>query len=97
MAGAAVRESATFAGRADQVREAPAFVGRLLGSSHPCRDVAVLQVSEMVTNSLLHGGSAGPGETDCEAITMAATGDLAAAEGPGGHEEGRRVQRAGCR
>jgi anti-sigma regulatory factor (Ser/Thr protein kinase) len=57
MAGAAVRESTTFAGRADQVREARAFVGRLLGPLHPCSDVAVLLVSEMVTNSLLHGGS----------------------------------------
>ena len=62
MAGAAVRESATFAGRTDQVREARAFVGRLLGPSHPCSDVAVLLASEMVTNSLLHGGSSGPGE-----------------------------------
>jgi hypothetical protein len=59
MAGAAVRESATFAGRADQVREARAFVGRLLGPSHPCGDVAVLLAREMMTNSLLHGGSAG--------------------------------------
>jgi len=62
MAGAAVRESMTFAGRADQVREARAFVGRLLGPSHPCGDVAVLLASEMMTNSLLHGGSAGQGE-----------------------------------
>lgn len=62
MAGTAVRESATFAGRADHVREARAFVGRLLGPSHPCGDVAVLLASEMVTNNLLHGGSAGPGE-----------------------------------
>jgi anti-sigma regulatory factor (Ser/Thr protein kinase) len=62
MTGAEVRESATFAGRPDQVREARAFVGRLLGPSHPCGDVAVLLASEMVTNSLLHGGSSGPGE-----------------------------------
>ena len=62
MAGVAVRESMTFAGRPDQVREARAFVARLLGPSHPCADVAVLLASEMVTNSLLHGGSAGPGE-----------------------------------
>jgi anti-sigma regulatory factor (Ser/Thr protein kinase) len=62
MAGAAVRESATFAGRADQVGEARAFVGRLLGPLHPCGDVAVLLASEMVTNSLLHGGSSVPGE-----------------------------------
>jgi anti-sigma regulatory factor (Ser/Thr protein kinase) len=62
MAGAAVRESATFAGRPDQVREARAFVCRLLGPSHPCGSVAVLLASEVVTNSLRHGGSAGPGE-----------------------------------
>ena len=34
---------------------------RLLGPSHPCGSVAVLLASEMVTNSLRHGGSAGPG------------------------------------
>ena len=62
MAGPAVRESATFAGRADQVREARTLVGRLLGPSHPCGDVAILLASEIMTNSLLHGGSAGPGE-----------------------------------
>ena len=61
MAGA-IRESAAFAGQPDQVREARAFVFRLLGPSHPCGDVAVLLASEMVTNSLRHGGSAGPGE-----------------------------------
>jgi hypothetical protein len=46
MAGAAVRESMTFAGRADQVREARAFVFRLLGPSHPSADVAVLLASD---------------------------------------------------
>jgi hypothetical protein len=61
VARVAVRESAAFAGRPDQVGEARAFVGRLLGPSHPCGDVAVLLASEMVTNSLLHGGS-GSGE-----------------------------------
>jgi hypothetical protein len=59
MAGAAVRESATFAGWADQMREARAFIGRLLGPSHPGGDVAVTLAIEMVTNSLLHGDSAG--------------------------------------
>jgi len=62
MVGAAVRESMTFAGRADQVREARAFVFRLLGPSHPSGDVAVLLASEVVTDCVLHGGSAGPGE-----------------------------------
>ena len=74
MAGAAVRESMTFAGRADQVREARVFVGRLLGPSHPCGDVAVLLVSEMVTNSLLHGGSAGPGEAVTVTVVAWAAG-----------------------
>ena len=69
MAGAAIRESATFAGRADQVREARAFVGRLLGPSHPCGDVAVLLASEMVTNSLLHGGS---GSVEAVTVTVVA-------------------------
>ena len=62
MAGAAVRESATFAGRPDQVREARVFAGRLVGPSHPCGDVAILLASELVTNSVRHGGSAVPGE-----------------------------------
>ena len=69
MAGTAVRESATFAGRADQVREARAFVFRLLGPSHPCGDVAVLLASEMVTNSLLHGGS---GSVEAVTVTVVA-------------------------
>jgi anti-sigma regulatory factor (Ser/Thr protein kinase) len=71
MAGAAVRESATFAGRVDQVREARAFVGHLLGPSYPCRDVAILLVSEMVTNSLLHGGS-GSGPEEAVTVTVVA-------------------------
>ena len=83
MAGAAVRESRTFAGRADQVREARAFVGCLLGPSHPCRDVAVLLVSEVVTNSLVHGGSAGAGET--VTVTVVAW------------DAGVRVEVAGCK
>jgi anti-sigma regulatory factor (Ser/Thr protein kinase) len=75
MAGVAVRESMTFAGRPDQVREARAFVGRLLGPSHPSRDVAVLLVSEMVTNSLLHGGSgSGPGEAVTVTVVVWAVG-----------------------
>jgi anti-sigma regulatory factor (Ser/Thr protein kinase) len=83
MAGAAVRESMTFAGRADQVREARAFVGCLLGASHPCRDVAVLLVSEVVTNSLLHGGSAGPGEAVTVTVVVS--------------DAGVRVEVAGCK
>ena len=73
MAGVAVRESAAFAGRPDQVREARAFVGRLLGPSHPCGDVAVLLASEMVTNSLLHGGS-GSGEAVTGTVVVSDAG-----------------------
>jgi anti-sigma regulatory factor (Ser/Thr protein kinase) len=38
------------------------FVARVLGPPHPFREVAILLASELVTNSLRHGGSAGPGE-----------------------------------
>jgi anti-sigma regulatory factor (Ser/Thr protein kinase) len=62
MAGLAVRESVTFAGRPDQVREARAFVARLLGPSHPRGDVVILLASELVTNSVRHGGAAVPTE-----------------------------------
>ena len=69
---AAVRASATFAGRPDRVREARAFVGRVLGPSHPSGEVAVLLASELVTNAVRHGGSGMPGE----AVTVTvATGD----------------------
>ena len=37
---------------------ARAFVGGVLGAGHPCVDVAVLLVSELVTNSVLHSGPA---------------------------------------
>jgi anti-sigma regulatory factor (Ser/Thr protein kinase) len=74
MARAAVRESATFAGRADQVREARVFVGGVLGPSHRCGDVAVLLASEMVTNSLLHGSSAGRGEVVTVSVVVCDAG-----------------------
>jgi anti-sigma regulatory factor (Ser/Thr protein kinase) len=43
---------------------------RLLGPSHPCGDVAVLLASELVANSLRHGGSAGPGEAVTVTVTV---------------------------
>jgi hypothetical protein len=82
MAGAVVRERATFAGRADQVREARAFVGRLLGPSHPCADVAVLLASEMVTNSVLHGDWAGPGEAVMFTVVVGDAGVRVEVTGP---------------
>jgi anti-sigma regulatory factor (Ser/Thr protein kinase) len=63
MAGAAVRESVTLAGRAERARAARAFVSEVLGSGHPCRDVAILLVSEVFSNSIRHSRSGDPGET----------------------------------
>jgi anti-sigma regulatory factor (Ser/Thr protein kinase) len=63
MAGRAVRETVTLAGRADRARLARAFVEGLLGSGHPCGDVAALLVGELFSNSLRHSGSGAPGET----------------------------------
>jgi anti-sigma regulatory factor (Ser/Thr protein kinase) len=74
MAEVAIRESATFAGRPDQVREARAFVFRLLGPSHPYADVAVLLASEVVTNSLIHGGSSVPGEAVTVTVVVGDSG-----------------------
>jgi len=71
MAGAAVRESVTLAGRADRARVARAFVGGLLGSGHPCGDTAVLLVSELFGNSVRHSGSGDPGETVTVAVRTA--------------------------
>jgi len=70
MAGAAVREAVTLAGRAERARVARAFVGGVLGPGHPCGDVAVLLVSELFANSVRHSGSGAPGET----VTVAVRG-----------------------
>ena len=63
MAGVAVRESVTVAGRAERARVARDFVSAVLGPRHPCGDDAVLLVSEVFGNSVRHSGSAAPGET----------------------------------
>ncbi len=63
MAGTAVRETATLAGRAERARVARAFVGGVLGSEHPCGVDAALLVSELFGNSLRHSQSGAPGET----------------------------------
>lgn len=52
-----------FEGRADQVRAARRLVADFLGSRSPLRDVAVLLVSEAVTNALLHSASGNEGGT----------------------------------
>ena len=51
-----------FPGRADQVREARQFLSRLLGS-FPATDDAVLCLSELASNAVLHSNSGKPGGT----------------------------------
>jgi anti-sigma regulatory factor (Ser/Thr protein kinase) len=63
MAGAAVRETVTLAGRPERARAARTFVSEVLGPGHPCGDVAVLLVSEIFGNSVRHSGSGAAGET----------------------------------
>ncbi len=68
MAGATVRETVTLAGRAERARAARSFVSEALGPGHPCRDDAVLLVSEVFSNSVRHGGSGTAGETVTVAV-----------------------------
>jgi len=71
MAGLAVRESVTLAGRAERAERARAarrFVGEILGPGHPSGDVAILLVSEVFGNSVRHSGSGAPGETVTVAV-----------------------------
>jgi anti-sigma regulatory factor (Ser/Thr protein kinase) len=68
MAGRAVRETVTLAGRAERARLARAFVEEVLGPGHPRGDVAALLVSELFSNSLRHSRSGGPGETVTVAV-----------------------------
>jgi hypothetical protein len=58
VSGVAVRESLTVPALPAQVRAARAFVQEALGPGHPCAGDAVLLVSELVTNSVRHSGSA---------------------------------------
>lgn len=62
-ASTAIRASLTVPGQPEQVHAARAFVGQTLGAVHPCGAIAVLLVSELVTNSVLHSDSRHPGKT----------------------------------
>lgn len=62
-ASTAIRASLTLPGQPEQVQAARAFVGKTLGPIHPCTAIAVLLVSELVTNSVLHSDSRHPGKT----------------------------------
>ena len=101
MAGLAVRESVTLAGRAERARVARTFIGGVLGPGHPCGDVAALLVSELFGNSVRYSRSGDPGET--VTVAVRAGGGIVRVEvadrsGPGvpefrpadGDAEGRR-------
>jgi anti-sigma regulatory factor (Ser/Thr protein kinase) len=57
----AVLRSVTILAVPEQVRMARAFVAGVLGECYPYADVALLLVSELITNSVRHSGSAVPG------------------------------------
>jgi anti-sigma regulatory factor (Ser/Thr protein kinase) len=64
MAGAAVLGSLTIPGRPEHVREARAYVAKILGDQHAAAvDVAVLLASEIVTNAVTHTNSCHAGGT----------------------------------
>jgi anti-sigma regulatory factor (Ser/Thr protein kinase) len=104
MAGRAVRETVTLAGRAERARLARAFVEGVLDPGHPCGDVAALLVDELFVNSIRHSGSGAPGET--VTVAVRAENDVIRVEvtdrsGPGvpepraaseGAEDGRGLQ-----
>lgn len=59
--GPARKSARVFGGRVDQVREARHFVGEAVGDV-PVRDEAVLLVSELSTNALVHTASGNGGK-----------------------------------
>ena len=72
MAGLAVRETVTLAGRPERARVARAFAVRGARCRAPCGDDAALLVSELFGNSVQHSGSGAAGETVTVAVR---TGD----------------------
>jgi len=70
--GTALLGTLTVSGRPDQVAAARAFAGKAIGEQHPCAGTAVLLVSEVVTNSVIHSNSRRDGGTIT--ITVIAVG-----------------------
>jgi anti-sigma regulatory factor (Ser/Thr protein kinase) len=94
MAGLVVREAVTLAGLAERARVARAFVAGVLGPGHPCGDDAALLVSELFGNSVLHSGSAAPGETVTVTVEVAdglVRVEVSDRSGPGAPEAGAAV------
>lgn len=69
MAGATVLASLTIPGRPEQVAEVRRFVRRLAGDAGPMAETAVLLVSELATNAVLHSASGQPGGSATVLIT----------------------------
>jgi anti-sigma regulatory factor (Ser/Thr protein kinase) len=57
MSGASILGRLTIPGRPEHVREARAFMAKVLGQECPFVDVAVLLTSELVTNAVMHSNS----------------------------------------
>jgi anti-sigma regulatory factor (Ser/Thr protein kinase) len=74
MSGAVVPQSVTIAAVPGQVGLARAFVAGVLGQLHPQFDVTLLLASELVTNSVLHSGSAVPGGVVTVAVAVGGDG-----------------------
>lgn len=96
--------SVVLPGRPGHVRAARDFTGQVLGD-HPCTELAILLVSELVTNSVKHSRSAGPegtigvtvtGTSDSIRVAVADAGGVTVPEarpaGPPDDEGGRGLQ-----
>ena len=66
--------SLTMPGMPDHVSEARAMVTKALGDLHPRLDDAVLMVSELVTNAIVHSNSRQPGGTVTVTVLESADG-----------------------
>jgi anti-sigma regulatory factor (Ser/Thr protein kinase) len=73
MSVAAGPRSMTFAAVREQVRAARTFAAEVIGESHPQADAVLLLVSELVTNSVRHSGSAAPGGLVTVTVTVGST------------------------
>ena len=69
MAGATVLASLTVPGRPERVAEVRRFVRRVVGDASPMVDTAVLLVSELATNAVVHSASGQPGGSATVLIT----------------------------
>ena len=81
--------SRTFPATPDQVREARRFLASVMGEQ-PATDAAVLCLSELVSNAILHSNSGRPGGTFTVRATMRMGLLRAEVEDGGGHWRPRR-------